>query len=130
MNTMYRCALAAVITAGLVISASAQMLRTFPQNTLRGAMSFGADREITLNGRAAQLAPGSRVRNQNNMIVMPGSLSGARFLVNYTVDIGGGQVLDVWVLTPDEAAIRPWPSTLAEAASWSYDASTMTWTKP
>jgi hypothetical protein len=70
------------------------------------------------------------VRNQNNMIVLPASLAGARFLVNYTLEIGEAQVLDVWVLTPDEAAIKPWPSTLTEAQTWTYDATTMTWSKP
>jgi hypothetical protein len=130
MNTMYRCALAAFAAASLVASAAAQMQRAFPQNTLRGAMAFGEDRQVTLNGRSAQLSPGARVRNQNNMIVLPASLAGARFLVNYTLDIGGAQVRDVWVLTPDEAAVRPWPSTLDEAATWRYDATTMTWIKP
>ncbi len=127
---MYRCALAAVVASGLVVTAAAQTLRAFPPNALRGAMSFGDDRQITLNGKAAQLAPGSHVRNQNNMIVLPASLAGARFLVNYTLEIGEAQVLDVWVLTPDEAAIKPWPSTLTEAQTWTYDATTMTWSKP
>jgi hypothetical protein len=133
MNTTYRCArigLAAVAAICLIAPAAAQLQRSFPQNTLRGAMVFGADRQITLNGRAAQLAPGSRVRNQDNMIVQPSTLIGARLLVHYTLDVGAAQVRDVWILRPDEAAVRPWPSTLDEAANWSYDATTMTWSKP
>ncbi len=126
---MYRCALGAIVALGLAASATAQS-RTFPQNTLRGAIVFGDDSALSLNGKPTTLTPGSRVRNQQNMIVLAGSLAGAKWLVNYTLDMGGAQVRDVWILTPDEAAVRPWPTTLAEAQAWTYDATTMTWTKP
>jgi len=133
MNTMYRCAarslLAAIAAFGLLASAAAQS-RAFPQNTLRGALVFGADRQLSLNGRASSLTPGSRVRNQQNVVVPPDTLVGAKWLVNYTLDLGGAQVRDVWILSPEEAAVRPWPTTLEEAQTWSYDATTMTWTKP
>lgn len=126
---MYRCALGAIAAFGLVASAAAQM-RAFPQNTLRGAIVFNADRQLTLNGRATSLTPGSRVRNPQNMIVLPDTLVGAKWLVNYTLDMGGAQVRDVWILTPEEAAVRPWPATLEQAQTWTYDSTTMTWTKP
>jgi hypothetical protein len=130
MNTMYRCTFAAVVALAMAASVSAQQQRTFPQNTLRGAMVFGDYPQLTLNGRAASLAPGSRVRDQANMVVMASTLAGGRFLVNYTVDIGGAQVKDVWILRPEEAAVRPWPTTLDEAQTWIFDSSTQTWTKP
>ncbi len=126
---MYRCALAALVAVCAAAPAAAQS-RAFPQNTLRGAMVFRDDGQVVLNGRVTPLSPGSRVRNQDNMVVMAGSLTGAKWLVNYTLDIGGGQVRDVWILRPDEAAIRPWPTTLEEARTWTYDATTMSWTKP
>ena len=130
---MYRCAVRSSVVAiaafGLVACASAQS-RAFPQNTLRGAIVFNADRQLTLNGRDTSLTPGARVRNQQNMIVLPETLVGAKWLVNYTFDMGGAQVRDVWILTPDEAAVRPWPATLDQAQTWIYDSTTMTWTKP
>ena len=126
---MYRCALAALVAVCVAAPAAAQS-RAFPQNTLRGAMVFRDDGQVVLNGRVTPLSPGSRVRNQDNMVVMAGSLTGAKWLVNYTLDIGGGQVRDVWILRPDEAAIRPWPTTLEEARTWTYDATTMSWTRP
>lgn len=130
---MYRCAarssIAALFAFGLIASATAQS-RAFPQNTLRGAIVFNADRQLTLNGRGTSLTPGARVRNQQNMIVLPDTLVGAKWLVNYTFDMGGAQVRDVWILTPEEAAVRPWPATLDQAQTWIYDATTMTWTKP
>ena len=126
---MYRCALTALVAVCAAAPAAAQS-RAFPQNTLRGAMVFRDDGQVVLNGRVTPLSPGSRVRNQDNMVVMAGSLTGAKWLVNYTLDIGGGQVRDVWILRPDEAAIRPWPTTLEEARTWTYDATTMSWTRP
>ena len=130
---MYRCvshSLVAALLAVSIVAPAAAQSRSFPQNALRGAIVFGDDRQITLNGRAASLSPGARVRNEGNMIVMATSLTGAKWLVNYTLDIGGGQVREVWILRPEEAAIRPWPTTLEQAQSWTYDATTMSWTKP
>jgi hypothetical protein len=133
MNTMYRCALAvltAVAVAGTPHLASAQGVRAFPANTLRGAVVFGDYPQVTLNGKATQLSPGSRVRDQANMIVMAGALTGSRMLVHYTLDLGGTQLRDVWVLRPEEAAIKPWPTTLQEAQTWTYDVAAGAWTKP
>jgi len=60
---MYRCALVAIVVAASIPTpASAQTVRSFPPNTLRGAMVFGDYPSVTLNGQAAQLSPGSRVR--------------------------------------------------------------------
>ena len=133
MNTTYRCAalpLVAALATLCVAAPAAAQSRVFNQNTLRGAIVFGDDRQLKLNGRLTSLTPGARVRDQNNTIVLAASLSGAKFLVNYTLDMGGEQVREVWILTPDEAAMRPWPTTLQEAQTWVYDATTMTWSKP
>jgi hypothetical protein len=130
MNTMYRCALAAAALAVSLVAPATAQTRTFPQNTLRGTIAFAEDGTIALNGRATTLSPGSRVRDEQNMIVLPAALVGTRRLVHYTLDLGGPQVRDVWVLRPDEAAIRPWPATLEQANTWTYDATTATWIKP
>ncbi len=127
---MYRCALTALLAATLAASATAQELRNFPPNTLRGAMIFGESPQVSLNGQMTQIAPGGRVRNQDNRIVMGGTLAGERALVHYTLDVGGAQVRDVWILRPEEAARKPWPSTLQETQSWTYNADTHSWIKP
>ena len=129
---MYRCALAAFVAA-VVIPAAAPAFaqsRAFNQNVLRGSLVFGEYPNVSLNGRATTLTPGSRVRNQDNMIVLAASLAGAKWLVHYTLDMGGEQVRDVWILRPEEAAVRPWPATLEQSQTWVYDATTMTWVKP
>ena len=126
---MYRCAIAAILAATLIAPAAAQVQRNFPQNALRGAIVIGEPPEITLNGKAARLAPGARIRAQDNMMRLSASLSGARLLVHYTVDTYG-LVKDVWILRPEEAAVRPWPVTPEQAQAWTFDPVAQTWTKP
>ena len=126
---MYRCVL--VLFASLCIAiapASAQVQRNFPADALRGALVVENAPEVTLNGAPARLAPGARIRGQSNMLVLSGSIAGQRLLVHYTFDMQG-HVKDVWILTPEEAAKRPWPSTPQEAASWSFDLAAQTWTR-
>ncbi len=110
------------------LPATAQLLRNFPADALRGALVVGDAPGITLNGQPARLAPGARIRGQNNMLALSGSLAGQRLLVNYTFDMNG-QVKDVWILTPVEASRKPWPSTPEEAARWEFDAAAQTWTR-
>ena len=126
---MLRRALFLVATLLLALPAVAQVQRIFPQNAVRGAVVFGQAPEITLNGQLARLAPGARIRDPNNMTVVPGGLIGGRFLVHYTIDLYG-LVKDVWILTPDEAARNPWPTTPEQARAWTFDPVAQTWTKP
>ena len=131
---MTRCAVrawaAAVVAVAAASPALAQQIRTFPPVTLRTAMVFGDFPNVTINNRSAQLSPGSRIRDQNNHIVLPASLNGSKALVNYTLGLNEGQIQDVWILRPEEAAISPWPHTPDEARTWTYDATAHTWTKP
>jgi hypothetical protein len=118
-----------LVAALLALPVAAQVQRVFPQKALRGAIVFGQAPEITLNGQLARLAPGSRIRDARNMIVVPGGLIGRHFLINYTIDLYG-LVKDVWILTPDEASIQPWPTTPDQAQAWSFDPVAQTWTQP
>jgi hypothetical protein len=128
---MYRCALPAVFLAALAFAlpASAQVQRGFPQNALRGVVVFGQPPEVTMNDQATRLAPGSRIRGQNNLLEMSGALIGVKAHVNYTID-ASGLVRDVWILRPEEVAIKPWPVTLQQAQTWAFDPVAQRWTKP
>jgi len=128
INTMYRCVLAAAAAVCLVAPAAAQS-RAFPQNALRGALVITSPSEATLNGRTIGLAPGLRIRGQDNMLAMSGALIGARLLVHYTTDIQG-LVNNVWILTPEEAAKKPWPVSTQEAQAWTFDPVAQVWSKP
>ena len=113
----------------LATPAAAQMQRAFPQNALRGALVIGVAPDIQLNGVPARLAPGARIRDANNMAVVPSGLTGGRYLVNYTIDTSG-LVKEVWILRADEAAVRPWPTTPGEAQAWTFDPAGQVWIKP
>jgi hypothetical protein len=113
-----------------VLPARAQaLMRRFPRTALRGEITFGAFPQVAVNGNAAQLSPGSRVRDAGNMIALPGALQGHKYVVDYTVD-PMGLVQDVWILRPDEIAVQPWPRTPLEAQTWAFDENAQTWAKP
>ena len=126
---MLRLAIALAAAACLVAPAAAQVQRNFPQNALRGGIVFGEAPEIVLNGNVGRLSPGARIRDMNNMTLVPSAVIGGRYLVNYTIDLSG-LVKDVWILRPEEAAVRPWPTTPDQAAAWIFDPAAQTWSKP
>jgi hypothetical protein len=127
MNTMIRCASALVAALFVVLPAQAQ--RVFENNALRGELVVKAPPEALLNGKPARLAPGVRIRNQQNLIQLSGALIDQRMVVNYTLD-GMGLVRDVWVLTEEEARRLPWPRTIEESRAWQFDPTLQRWTKP
>jgi hypothetical protein len=126
---MLRFASALTVVAFVVAPAAAQVQRAFPQNALRGAIVIGVAPDILLNDERARLAPGARIRDQNNMMVVPGALTGGKYLVNYSVDIAG-LVKEVWILRPEEASVQPWPTTPAQAEAWTFDPGAQVWIKP
>ena len=126
---MVRWALAVLAILSIAAApATAQVQRNFPADALRGALEVVNAPEIVLNGSPARLAPGARIRGQNNMIAMSGAIAGQRLLVHYTIDMNG-HIKDVWILTPEEAARQPWPTTPQQAASWSFDSAQQFWTR-
>ena len=126
---MLRCASTLLLACALALPAAAQVQRNFMTKTLRGTVVFGAPPEITLNGNPARLAPGARIRDENNMLHLPATLAGKKFVVNYTTELEG-MLLDVWILSPQEQAKKPWPTTEKEAQAWQFNFDTQTWTKP
>lgn len=129
---MNRCVLTAVLATVVAASmpCAAQMARNFPAAALRGTLQITQPPEALLNGQPARLAPGGRIRDLQNMQQLSGRLAGETLLVHYTLEPGTGLVKDVWILRPDEAARKPWPTTPEEAAKWTFDPLAQTWTKP
>ena len=78
--------------------------RQFPADVQRATLVVNSMPDITLNGQADRLSPGARIRSMANLLVLPGSLTGQSLLVNYQRDTNG-QVKEVWILTPAEAAL-------------------------
>ena len=119
----------ALTAFGTAETALAQVQRQFPKNALRGSLVIDEPPRVTLNGRPAQLAPGARIRNASNMLALSGTLIGAKLLVHYTLD-PMDLISDVWILTPADAAKRPWPATPEQAEAWTFDPIAQTWTRP
>jgi hypothetical protein len=126
---MQRCAFIAALLWAACTLAFAQANRNFPATALRGEIVVTQPPELLLNGKPARLAPGARIRGVDNMLVMSGAAVGQTLVVHYTRDTTG-QLLDVWLLTSAELARKPWPTTPAQAAAWSFNADTQTWSKP
>jgi hypothetical protein len=130
---MYRCAplapLVATVLAVSALSATAQTHRFFPPQALRGELMVTQYPDVMLNGQAARLAPGSRIKGDTNLLLQPASLAGQKLIVHYTVE-PGGLLMDVWVLNPAELANKTWPRTPAESATWAFNPGNQTWLKP
>ena len=104
--------------------------RAFPALALRGELQVISATDVLLNGRAERLAPGARIRGENNLLVMTGAIIGQRLTVHYQREISSGQLLNLWILNPVERSNRPWPSTEQEARAWSFEPSSQTWKRP
>ena len=118
-----------ITTTAASTPADGAIHRKFPQSALRGSIVFGAPPAIQLNGLTGNLAPGYRIHGVNNLIVMSAQLVDQQITVDYTTDVQG-QVYEVWLLSPTEIANQPWPTTSAQAAAWTFNLVTQTWTKP
>jgi hypothetical protein len=92
--------------AGLSFSAMAQ-LRTIPKDAKVGMIRHVQAMEIEIDGQPEKLAPGAQIRDPDNRVVLPASLtekSHARYVVDRT-----GLVFRVWILSPREVAELPPP---------------------
>jgi hypothetical protein len=125
---MTRCVLALLLTLAAAWPAQAQQ-RVFERSALRGEIEVVAPPEAKLNGKSVRLAPGARIRDARNMLVLSGGLIGQKIVVHYRLD-GIGELRDVWLLSQDEAKRQPWPKTAAEAEAWVFDPVNQRWSKP
>ncbi len=121
-----RLRLATLLLLALPLIAQA---RPFPADALRGELVVTAPPEVRVNGQPQRLAPGTRIRDADNRQVLSGTLVGQKRLVHYTRS-ADGLLREVWLLTPAEAAVQPWPRTPAEAAAWRFDPLAQRWIKP
>jgi len=116
MNTMNRCRsflltwALALSGAGLplLLPAAAQAQgtpRNFPESALRGKLVVTLPPHVTLNGKPDRLSPGARIHDTANLLVLSGGLVNQELVVNYVRD-GHGLIHEVWILTPQEAALK------------------------
>ena len=80
-------------------------VRDFPKNALRGQLVVLAPPEISMDGKPDRLAPGARLRDSSNLLVLTGQVINQNLTVNYLRD-NMGLVQQVWVLTDAEAKLK------------------------
>ena|SRR5438067_701112 len=90
------------LIALLFASAAAAQIRPIPADAQRGEMRHVEGGIVELDGRRAQLASGAQIRDESNRIIVPTALPPGS-LVKYRLD-AAGQVREVWILSPQEAA--------------------------
>ncbi|MCP5268125.1 MAG: hypothetical protein H6943_03690 [Zoogloeaceae bacterium] len=77
--------------------------RVFPEGTKKGELApVDGLMEVIIDSKTYVRAPGMQIRNQRNMIVMPGTIR-AETPVRYQLD-SSGAVFRVWLLTRTEIA--------------------------
>ena len=86
--------------------------RELPKAALLGRMLVQQPPDVMLNGQPTRLAPGARIRDENNQIAMSGALMGQAFPVKYLLD-SSGLVSQAWILTAGELQASRKPFSLA-----------------
>jgi len=99
-------ALAATLLLIPASAAHAQAVqREFPAKALRGTMVVVQPPLVAMDDRATRFAPGARILDSTNKLVMSSTLVNQELVVNYTLD-QRGQVHQVWLLTEAEAKVK------------------------
>ena len=99
-------ALLLVLALSFAAAAAAQ-LRTIPPQAQPGTLRHVMDLAVELNGKLADLAPGAQIRDADNRLILPASLTETT-AVRYLLD-GSGKLHRAWILSPQEKAALPQP---------------------
>lgn len=90
---------------GLLLAAPAWAGRMFPADAKPGELQGMTFPQARINDKIYRMAPGLRIRDTNNRIVVPNAAP-TTGKVMYQLDTTGN-LLQMWVLTPDEIARLP-----------------------
>ncbi len=88
--------------AGQQLELYSAVMRTFPSETKKGDLYPPIQQTLQISGKSLTAAPGLQIRNQQNLIVMPGTLQQA-VPVRYQLDTMGN-VYRIWILSAAEVA--------------------------
>ncbi|MBS1169230.1 MAG: hypothetical protein H6R01_148 [Burkholderiaceae bacterium] len=120
--------LAGLLLALTTLSAMAYE-RMFPPNTKFGTVSLENYPTIAIDGTTQAVSAALRIWNTNNLIQVPASLTGSKFLGKYTKNLMG-DVDRIWILTEEEAqkALANAPSSSSTSSSSTSTTTTTTTT--
>ena len=101
MNRWFR--RAAWALAFLTLGAAAQtIVREAPRDVKPGVIEMSGASAVQVDGKPDRLSPGARIRDTNNLLVLPGSLAGRSVYTVYRREAATGLVHEVWLLTEAE----------------------------
>lgn len=86
------------------LATSGAAARNFPANALRGSVTFLGGNKAQLNDQTVRTAPGLRVLNARNHLVMPHTLRGKTYTVHYVMEPSTRMLQTVWLISEAEAA--------------------------
>lgn len=98
----YLLALGALLIPPLASAQAGLRIPPIPAAALAGTLQVLQPPEVLLNGQPARLAPGARIHDRDNLLLLSATLTGQQLLVRYTRD-NTGLLHQVWVLTEAEA---------------------------
>ncbi|MFE8646060.1 hypothetical protein ACFX58_13335 [Sphingomonas sp. NCPPB 2930] len=81
-------------------------VRSFPETAVRGRLRVTYPPVVLMDGRPDRLSVGGLIRDTQGRAVLSATLAEQDLIVNYRRD-GFGEIAEVWLLTPQEAALRP-----------------------
>ena len=93
--------LALLVLLSFAAAAGAQ-LRTIPADAKVGEIRHLQEMQIEIDGKPQRLSPGAQIRDTDNRLVLPVSLT-EKHLMRYLVD-AQGLVHRVWILSTQERA--------------------------
>ena len=97
--------LVAIVLVLAQLNPALAQLRTIPKEARLGELRHLQDMYVEIDGKSRQLSPGAQIRDADNRLVLPTSLTG-KAPVRYLVD-GTGLVHRVWILSAQEKAKLP-----------------------
>ncbi|MGH8751326.1 MAG: hypothetical protein ACREUV_06445 [Burkholderiales bacterium] len=84
----------------MVWQGAAHAGRILPPDGVAGELKDSRYPYVIVSGKQFHLAPGARIFDQNNRIILPGYLPNGADVV-YKLD-GSGDLINMWLLTPQE----------------------------
>ncbi|WP_236698529.1 hypothetical protein [Xylophilus sp. Leaf220] len=100
------CALGVSVPLHAQTAESMAAVRNFPETAMRGRLRVTYPPVVLMDGKPDRLSVGGLIRDTQGRAVLSATLAEQDLIVNYRRD-GFGEIAEVWLLTPDEAALRP-----------------------
>ncbi len=100
------CAWGASVPVHAQTAESMAAVRNFPETAMRGRLRVTYPPVVLMDGKPDRLSVGGLIRDTQGRAVLSATLAEQDLIVNYRRD-GFGEIAEVWLLTPEEAALRP-----------------------